>query len=76
MPRRVLDLYPEFRLAVNGVSTISGKKNLLAALTHYALDCMGADEKREMIELILSGGPWTAEQRLSILDYCQETRLR
>ena len=31
---------------------------------------MGLDEKETMRELIMSGGPWSGDQRTAILDYC------
>jgi hypothetical protein len=69
-PERVLDLFTEFRNHTNGIPTSNGA-GLLGALAHYGLDSIGAIEKEEMRQLILSGGPWTEQQRLAILDYCE-----
>lgn len=70
MPARVLDLFTEFRCATNGLSTVAGN-SLLGALAHYGLDGIGGSEKDGMRQLIMSGGPWTAAERVAILDYCQ-----
>ena len=44
---------------------------LLAALSAYGLDSMAADEKQDMRNLILSGGPWGEPDKGAILDYCE-----
>jgi hypothetical protein len=70
LPARVLDLYVEFRRLTNGRPTPCGS-GLLGALTWFGLDGLAAVEKAEMRELALRGGPWTAEERTVLLDYCQ-----
>jgi hypothetical protein len=70
MPERILDLFTEFRNATNGLPTTSGA-SLLGALAFYGLDGIAAVEKTEMRDLVLGGGPWTPEERLAILDYCE-----
>src|SRR5215472_17162439 len=74
VPARVLDLYVEY-LAWTNTFREKGTKppeaKLITALASYGLDSIGAEEKRSMIELILRGPPWTAEERTAILDYCQ-----
>ena len=69
-PERLLDLYAEFRNQTNGTPTIGGA-SLLGALAQFGLDGVGAMEKEEMRALIMSGGPWTAAERVAILDYCE-----
>jgi hypothetical protein len=71
MPARVLDLFTEFRAITNGLLLNSGR-SLLGALVYFQLPHMGGEEKAEMRDLVLSGGPWDASQRQAILDYCQE----
>jgi hypothetical protein len=66
----VLDLYVEFRNRTNGLSTPSDS-SLLGALSYFGLDGIGALEKSEMRELILRGGPWSADEQVAILDYCE-----
>jgi hypothetical protein len=70
MPERILDLFTEFRARTNGLDTPGGN-GLLGALAYFGLDAMGAAEKEDMRRLILSGGPWSEDQRAAILDYCQ-----
>jgi DNA polymerase I len=70
MPRRVLDLFTEFRNLTNGCPTLAGN-SLLGALAHFGIDSIGVTEKSEMRDLILGGGPWSHEERRAILDYCE-----
>jgi len=69
-PERILDLFTEFRNLTNGL-IVPGGSNLLGALTFFGLDGMGAGEKEEMRDLILTGGPWERNQQFAILDYCE-----
>ena len=69
-PERLLDLFTEFRAETNGLWVQHGNSQL-GALSYFGLPAMGAEEKTEMRNLILSGGPWDAHERDSILEYCQ-----
>jgi hypothetical protein len=44
---------------------------LIGALVYHGLDAIGTDEKEQMRELALRGGPWTPEERAALLDYCE-----
>ena len=70
-PTHVLDLYAEFRNASNGLGTPCGS-GLLGALAWFGLDGIGAAEKDAMRTLALRGGPWTADERMALLDYCEQ----
>jgi len=70
MPARILDLFTEFRDRTNGLPTPAGA-GLLGALTYFALDGIGATEKKDMRELIMRGGPWSEDERIAILNYCE-----
>src|SRR5215207_1570347 len=70
LPARVLDLFAEFRAATNGLPTPCGA-GLLGALQWHGLEAMAADEKTAMRDLVLRGEPWSAAERLAVLDYCQ-----
>ena len=82
-PARILDLYVEYRNRYNCLPTIVEQKlykkdekkikknSLIGALVQFGLDTIGISEKQEMIDLILTGGPWTSAQKLEILDYCE-----
>lgn len=70
LPVHVLDLFTEFRTLTNGLSTPAGA-GLLGALAWFSLDAIDAAEKTELRELALRGGPYTAAERLALLDYCQ-----
>ena len=67
MPARILDLYVEFRDRVNG---IIGDRGLIDALNYFGLGAMGVIYKKQMVELILGGGPWSDQQQRDIFDYC------
>src|SRR5262249_22692583 len=69
-PARILDLFVEFRNRTNGLETPSGA-GLIGALTYFGLNAMDVVEKAEMRDLVMRGGPWSAEQRAAILDYCE-----
>ena len=69
-PRRMLDLFAEFRRLTNGVGNAHGN-GLIGALLYFGLVTIGAEEKTAMRDLILAGGPWTGEERRQILDYCE-----
>jgi len=69
VPRNIVDLFAEFRCQTNGRQLAAGA-GLLGALVHYGEDAMAAADKQEMRELALRGGPWTAEERAALLDYC------
>ena len=60
-PCNVLDLYTEFRTHMNGKKPAHGF-GLLGALAHFCLNPMGSQEKKEMRQLALRGGPWTPEE--------------
>ena len=47
-------------------------RSLLGALAFYGLSGMAEGEKEAKRELILSGGPWSHNDRVAILDYCAE----
>lgn len=70
LPENVLDCYVEFRVLTNGKSTPRGK-GLLGAMSWFNIDTMAVEEKTHWRDLILSGGPWTSDERRGILDYCQ-----
>lgn len=70
LPLNLLDLYVEFRSRTNGQPTPYGA-GLLGALTFYGFPTMESAQKDEMRLLVLSGGPWEAEDKKAIQDYCQ-----
>jgi DNA polymerase-1 len=68
-PSRVLDLFFEFRARINGFKPPSGD-SLLGALVCHGLPAMDGIEKQSMRELAIRGGPFTADERQALLDYC------
>jgi DNA polymerase I len=69
-PENILDLFIEFRCRTNGISTIAGS-GLTGALTHYGLPTIGSRQKDELRQLALRGGPWTPDEKVELLDYCE-----
>ena len=70
-PARTLDLHAEFRAITNGLKTPSGA-GLLGALVYHGLPAMAGTEKTAMRDLAIRGGPFTADVRQALLDYCAE----
>ncbi len=69
VPVNVLDLYTEFRNETNGLELPCGR-GLLGACAYHGLDALGAAEKKEMRELAMRGGPFTAEEIAALRAYC------
>jgi hypothetical protein len=70
MPARILDLYVEFRCLTNGLELPCGA-GLLGALTWFGFDGIGAAGKESMRSLAQRGGPFSADERQALLDYCE-----
>ena len=76
MPRRILDLFIEYRHLNNEYYRVQEMKaqkafNLLAAASGYGIHLESADFKEEMRDLILRGHPYTPEEQVKIMDYCE-----
>ena len=69
-PVYVLDLFTEFRARTNGLWLPNGA-GLLGALAYFGIDGIDITEKQDLRARILSGGPWSADDRAAILDYCE-----
>jgi DNA polymerase-1 len=70
MPERVLDLYAEFCDRRSGYPRPKGSRGLLAALTFFGLDGMGATEKEE-IRTAIGDGTWRGRYTPDeIMNYC------
>ena len=70
LPVNMLDLFVEFRNLTNGLPTPYGA-TLLGALFCFGLDGIGAEEKDNMRQLAIRGGPWSEEEQKKLLDYCE-----
>ena len=68
-PVRILDLFAEFCDHRNGRDGDTGR-SLLAALEHFGLDTVGTVYKKNMIDRILKGAPFSDSERREIADYC------
>jgi hypothetical protein len=70
IPARILDLYAEFRCLTSGLLVPCGH-GLLGALAYFGLNGLSVAEKESMRQLAMRGGPYTADEQLALLDYCQ-----
>ena len=68
-PLRVLDLFAEFCDHRNGRDGETSR-SLMSALAFFGLNSSGTVYKKQMIDRILKGPPFTADERREILDYC------
>jgi hypothetical protein len=71
VPANVVDFFAEHRCSTNTDGEVPFGNGLIGALASRGLGWGDAEEKPAMIELILSGGPWSGDERRAILDYCQ-----
>jgi hypothetical protein len=69
-PRRLLDLFTEFRCLTNGAGASYGN-SLIGALLYFGLPTIAGEEKTEMRDLVMRGGPWSDHETAQILAYCQ-----
>ena len=72
LPKKVLDLSPEFKRHVNGKGISRKNQGLIGALQYFGLDTIAPKRKDAMRERILKGWPFTAKEQKQILDYCAE----
>ena len=70
LPENVLDLYVEFRCLTNGTTPPNGA-GLLGALLYFGLPTISAQHKDAMRDLTLRGGPWSEQEQLDLLAYCE-----
>ena len=70
LPMNHIDLYAEFKLKTCGNPNVNGY-GLIDAMLFYGLDFISATEKAEMRELAIRGGPFTKEEEVALIDYCQ-----
>jgi hypothetical protein len=76
LPDNVICLYAEHMLDTNGADIsedVQGRGgSLLAAMKSNGLPARHAGEKKNTIDCILAGPPYSAEEWLTFLDYCQQ----
>jgi DNA polymerase I len=70
LPIHVLDLYVEFRSLTCGLGKPQ-KHRLLDCLHWFGLYGIDGVEKIKMRQLAIRGGPYTEEERVALLDYCE-----
>ena len=72
IPERVLDTMAEFRVITNGIPGIE-KPTILDACKFFGVGTSTNEEYKTMMrDRILAGPPYSAEERIEIMDYCQE----
>ena len=70
MPRRVLDLFCEFRCLTNGRELPAGR-GLVGACVYFGVDGVDPLRKDTMRDLAMRGGPYAWHELQSLLDYCE-----
>jgi len=73
VPKNVIDLCAEFRLAANGVLHPDIPRSLLGALEAFGIE-HGVDglTKKALQELAGAGGPFSVIEAIGLLDYCEQ----
>lgn len=71
MPVNILDFFVEYRNLTNHSNEVQPAAGLLDALDHFHLDGISLQTKKHWRDVVLRGGPWTAEERAGILEYCE-----
>jgi DNA polymerase I len=71
MPANILDLFIEYRNLTNHSNEVQPAAGLLDALDRFRLDSISLQTKKHWRDVVLRGGPWTAEERAGILEYCE-----
>ena len=71
LPANILDLFIEFRRLTNNSADKQPPAGLLNALDFFKLDSVGIVSKEHWRDVILRGGPWSEEEWVGILDYCE-----
>jgi hypothetical protein len=70
LPTNILDLFIEFRRLTNHSDDHQPPAGLLDALDYFRLDAIEAQAKEKWRDIVLRGGPWSAEEQSGTLDYC------
>jgi DNA polymerase-1 len=70
LPVHVVDVYAEFRNLTSGL-VMPGGNSLLGALQWFGLGGISSVEKSAMRELAMRGGPYSAEEKGALLEYCE-----
>jgi DNA polymerase I len=71
LPSYVLDLFFEFRNMTNSVDRLNQKASLLSALAYFNIPHTTSEKKDSMRALAMRGGPWTEEEKNSLIQYCE-----
>jgi DNA polymerase I len=69
LPDRVLDLYAEFRNRTNDIYLPFGS-GIVGASRYFGLSSIDAEEKEIMRDLAIRGGPYSLDERKTLLAYC------
>jgi hypothetical protein len=71
LPARLVDLYVEFKRHICGRDGEPDKPSLVYALDWFGLDSLDVNEKEEMRQLAMRGGPYSGDERHSLQEYCE-----
>src|SRR5262249_19958392 len=71
VPARILDLCAEYSDITSGLRKDTEYRTLTCALQYYGLDHIDAHTKKAMQQRALQGDPWSEQEIVEMLDYCQ-----
>ncbi|HET9583121.1 MAG TPA: DNA polymerase [Bradyrhizobium sp.] len=71
LPVNILDTYAEFRCLTNCSAEQQPHAGLLHALEHFKLDSISMQTKAHWRDVVLRGPPWSAEEQVGTVDYCE-----
>ncbi|KKG31043.1 hypothetical protein DU38_05225 [Methanosarcina mazei] len=71
MPTNVIDLYAEYKIQVNHSGIEKEKAGLLDACRRYGIKSIDSEEKENARNRILQGPPYSEEEKVYILKYCE-----
>jgi DNA polymerase-1 len=71
LPARLVDLYVEFKRHICGRDGEPDKPSVVYALDWFGLDSLDVNEKGEMRQLAMRGGPYSDDERHSLTKYCE-----
>jgi len=71
-PRNVVDLHVEYLNYTNFLErTGKNDSSLISVLTQFGIDHIDSEEKQQMRQIAIGGGPRTPEEETKLLKYCE-----
>ena len=72
LPKHTIDIFVEYRLLTNSIDRDNRyASSLLAAAAHFKIPHVESEVKDRIRALAMRGGPWTEDEKRSLIDYCR-----